>query len=341
LEAADIRVQRVEYRIKSQGSAAAKLARKITADGNPQPLETLTDLLGLRVITYFQDEADAVATLMTREFLIHQENSASKSTPPAPDKSGHTPMYYVASLSADRAALAEYREYAGIRFEVQIRSVLQQAWAEIEHDLGYRAATVPQAARRRFSKLAGMLELADDELVGIRKEVSLHQAVSREAIDQGVLSIAIDQDSLSAFVQSSQQIWKLDRAIAKSINGTVQNRADKEFMSRLAPPLAELGFASIEELGSYLDKEWEMLKKFIHDRLAHIERAPRSKQPPVPMGITLYYAGLLKHAQEVQAGNNGCSAYSGISTDSLMRSLESAKGGGEPLPGVLRKQGAR
>lgn len=335
LKARNIRFHSVEHRVKSEESAAVKVARRVTDSGEPRSLETLNDMLGLRVITYFQDEVDEVARLIAEEFLIDEANTVDKKAALEADRFGYVSVHYIAWLSQSRVALTEYRPYAGLKFEVQIRSILQHAWAEIEHDLGYKAEAVPRAVRRRFSRLAGLLELADDEFVGIRDEVSAHQAAARKTIEQGALAIEIDQDSLSAFVRSRAQIRQLDRAIAKSMNAALQNRIDEAFVGRQAGQLTELGFASIEELSKYLDEEWDILKRFIHDRLSRMQHTPRNKRLPVPMGIALYYAGLLRHAQEVQAGHNGGSAYSGISTDSVLRSLESARSGGEPLPGVL------
>ena len=48
--------------------------------------------------------------------------------------------------------------------EIQIRTVMQHAWAEIEHDLGYKSKEdIPDKYRRQFSILAGLIELADDK----------------------------------------------------------------------------------------------------------------------------------------------------------------------------------
>lgn len=334
LTARHIRFHSVDHRVKSEESAAVKVARKVTESGEPRSVESLTDLLGVRIITYFQDEVDAVAQMIENEFLIDPANTVDKSAALEADRFGYVSLHYVAELGESRVGLAEYQPYAGIKFEVQIRSILQHAWAEIEHDLGYKAEAVLRSVRRRFSRLAGLLELADDEFVGLRQEVSAHQKAARETIEQGALAIPVDQDSLSAFVQSQPRIGRLDRAIAKSMHCVLQNRVDEEFMGRQAAQLIELGFANIAELSDYLDREWEVLKRFIHDRLSPMSPT-RSMRPPVPMGISLYYAGLLRHAQEVEAGNNGGLTYSGIRIDSLQRSLAAAKSGGEPLPGVL------
>jgi ppGpp synthetase/RelA/SpoT-type nucleotidyltranferase len=314
LKSADVNAHHVEHRVKSAASAAGKMARKIAEGGEPRSLDSFTDLLGLRVITYFQDEVDGVARLLEREFFVDSENSVDKSAALHPDQFGYISTHYVLKLSESRVSLPEYLPFAGIRFEVQIRSILQHAWAEIEHDLGYKAEAVPRVVRRRFSRLAGVLELADDEFVGLRREVSKHQENIKATIGNGALSIEVDQDSLSAFVRQERRIGQLDRSIAKAMNGVMQRQVDEEYMGRQATRLTDLGFTSIEDLSNYLHSEWELLRRFIDNRLSNTAHAPRNKRVPVPMGITLYYAGLLKHTQEVRQGNDGGVAYSGISS---------------------------
>ena len=64
----------------------------------------------------------------------------------------------------ERMVLRENKAFEGLKCEIQIRSVLQHAWAEIEHDLGYKSElTIPKEVRRSFSRLAGLLELGDKE----------------------------------------------------------------------------------------------------------------------------------------------------------------------------------
>jgi ppGpp synthetase/RelA/SpoT-type nucleotidyltranferase len=176
LEAGGIRVHSVTSRVKSKNSVMRKLERP----GKERDINSLTDLLGVRIITYFRDEVDAVAKLIEREFLIDPENSIDKRNVLDPDRFGYLSLHHIAQLNQTRSALAEYRSYKDIRFELQIRSILQHAWAEIEHDLGYKTeAAVPRTVRRRFSRLAGLLELADDEFLGIRGELAPSTSAQR------------------------------------------------------------------------------------------------------------------------------------------------------------------
>ena len=234
-------------------------------------------------------------------------------------------MHYVAELNSNRADLPEHRKYHSKKFEVQIRSILQHAWAEIEHDLGYKSqAAIPRAVRRRFSRLAGLLELADEEFAGIRGEIGEHQAVAHATIGQGSFGIEIDQDSLIAFVQSSPRIAQLDRLIAEYRHSTVQKHVDQQFLDRQVGQLGELGFQSIRDVSSYLDARAGLLARFIKQWLSRTEQTPRLGRVPVPVGIALYYAGALRYAEESEAGAAG-DGYAGTSADLLREALRAAR----------------
>jgi len=330
-EKVQLHVHAVNYRVKSEESAERKTARprQGATEAGPRPLDTLTDLLGIRVITYFMDGVDAVAKLIEREFAVDEDNSVDKRTVLDPDRFGYLSLHYVAELGPGRAAMPEYQKYGGIKFEIQIRSILQHAWAEIEHDLGYKSKEgVPRLVRRKFSRLASVLELVDDEFVGIRQDIGDHQAVARETIEQGGFGIEIDQDSLSAFVQSSPQSVALDNLIAKYRNATVQKPVDKEFLGRMAGQLKEVGFSSVLDLSSYLDEYRELLPRFIECWLRLTQPAASIGRPlvpaPVPPGITLYYVGALKYTQSLVNGNEAGTAYSQNNQDLLRKALREA-----------------
>lgn len=304
LTAEPIQFHSIDHRVKSQKSAELKIARprKGMNDAGPRTLATLTDLLGIRVITYFRDEVDEVAKVIEREFTIDTDNSVDK-RPGDADRFGYLSVHYVAELSQSRTALREYGRYSGIKFELQIRSILQHAWAEIEHDLGYKSeAAVPRAVRRQFSRLAGVLELVDDAFVSIRQNIGQHQDEAQVSVEEGSLGIEIDQDSLSAFVQSSLQVAQLDRVIARSRGVTVQDHVDKQFLGRQAEQLVASGFHSIQELSNYLGQNEELLARFAERWLALADGLARTGRVPVPIGITLYYAGVLRRAQDMDEG---------------------------------------
>jgi ppGpp synthetase/RelA/SpoT-type nucleotidyltranferase len=121
LEKEGIRFHSVTSRVKPKTSTLRKLRRQ----GKERPVNSPTDLLGLRVVTYFPDEVDAVANLIEREFLVDAENSVDKRAILDPDRFGYLSLHYIAQFNEHRSGLAEYSGYKDIRFELQIRSIRQ------------------------------------------------------------------------------------------------------------------------------------------------------------------------------------------------------------------------
>ena len=123
-----------------------------------------------------------------------------------PDRFGYVSLHYVLELSPERSRMSEYRRFAGLKAELQIRSLLQHVWAETEHDLGYKsAAGVPKLIRRRFARLAGMLEIADAEFVALRDELTQYELEVPERVQQEPASVQLDKASLRAYFREARQ----------------------------------------------------------------------------------------------------------------------------------------
>lgn len=259
LHAADIRVHSVRHRIKTKESLQRKLGRK---DASYEGLADIHDLLGVRVITLFPDEVDRVASVIQSEFSLDLENSVDKRTLD-PDRFGYLSLHYVASLNNDRAQLTEHERFNGILFEIQIRSILQHVWAEIEHDLGYHVAgAIPGSFRRRFSRLAGLLEIADDEFQTLRNEITAYKEDLNEGIDKAPEAVAIDQDSVTALLRTNTDLQELDRYIARALGvGLVEG----EFSSagNLALELQLVGIETVAEVSRLLREKGSHLRAFV------------------------------------------------------------------------------
>lgn len=200
LEQACLPVQFVTWRLKSSASLARKLARP---EKTYRQLWDVTDLVGLRVATYFDDHVEQVARLIERSFRVDLAHSADLAKPV-----GYRSLHYVCALPSG--------PHPDFRFELQLRTVLQHAWAEVEHDLGYKADdAVPEQIRRRFSRVASLLEIADQEFSSIRRELARSREEARETLARsGALSV--DLVSLDALVHQPA-VAGLDTAVAAAL----------------------------------------------------------------------------------------------------------------------------
>ena len=200
----------ITYRVKDKDSLSNKLLRK---NNKYSSIREITDLVGIRIVVYFEDDIDKIADIFKKEFEIDFPNSVDKRQVDA-DKFGYRSLHYVASLNKARLSLTEYKKFRNIKFEVQIRSILQHSWAEIEHDLGYKGESeIPETAKRTFYRVAALLEQADIEFVKLRKEISEHEIHIKEQIKTNNENVKLDKSAIIAFVKESSTLNEIEQAL--------------------------------------------------------------------------------------------------------------------------------
>jgi ppGpp synthetase/RelA/SpoT-type nucleotidyltranferase len=202
LEERHIKTQSISYRAKNPDEFERKAARpmpgSITAKYS-DPLAQITDKAGVRVITYFLRSVGEVADIIDDEFEVI-ENAVKASE--EPDRFGYTSLHFLVKYRVSRSRLTEYRKFTGLVAEIQVRTVLQHAWAEIEHDIQYKSpSALPRTISRRFASLAGLIEIADREFQAIEKEQrELNEDVRRNLVDGRLDVIEITPDALQAYL---------------------------------------------------------------------------------------------------------------------------------------------
>lgn len=250
LQEQGITIHSITYRVKEPTRLEEKLARPGKSyDG----LSDVTDLLGLRIITYFADDVDRVVSVVDRELEIDAERSVDKRPLNDPDRFGYASVHRVCKLPQPRACQPEYSPFAELRCEIQVRSILQHAWAEIEHDLGYKAATgIPVHLRRRFSMLAGMLELADDQFMRLRDDLTTYSVKVTGEVQTNPEAVAVDTVSLESFIKADPLVHQLDQEIS-SMRGRPLMGPTKAVIEARVEELQSLGIHTIKALAETLE----------------------------------------------------------------------------------------
>ena len=192
------------HSITSREKTSASVREKILREGKSyvNPLEDMTDLAGVRVITYFPTDVDRVVPIIEKEFVVDHENSIDKRKTTDPSVFGYASVHLIVSLSPERLHLAEYAVFTGLKCEIQVRTILQHAWAEIEHDIVYKSSQdIPFELRRKFASLAGLLEVADREFEVLRQDQTRIRDQIRSTIRSENIKIPIDMESLSFYLE--------------------------------------------------------------------------------------------------------------------------------------------
>ncbi len=282
LNASSIVVHSVTSRTKGKKSLIGKIQRE---SEKYQNLEDITDLSAIRITCWFLEQVPMVAKLMKENFEVIDRFSVDKREIMDPDRFGYLSLHYIVRLAQSRKTLQEYKRYTGFYCEIQIRTILQHTWAEIQHDLGYKSQIgIPKSVKRRFYRLAGLLELADDEFQGLRKDFEHYSKIVEERLERKDKGLLIDKVSLDNYVKRSEIVNKIDGAIVSFFEGR----------ARLISPVPREEDLKILEFFSIktIDELDEILKERYHDILKFAKKWIRSDNSgSIRKGITIFYLG--------------------------------------------------
>ncbi len=159
----------VQARAKSIASFADKVWRK--RDKYDDPVHELTDLCGARVIARTRSEVESICTFVKQNFDIDWANSLDCSQRLKPTEFGYRSIHYIVSVRPDREE--EYGEplpavVLGKKAEVQVRTVVEHAYADFGHDVTYKGAfELPLAWQRELAAVAAAFEEADETFARI------------------------------------------------------------------------------------------------------------------------------------------------------------------------------
>ncbi|MBE6325163.1 MAG: (p)ppGpp synthetase [Bacteroidales bacterium] len=231
LQANDIEVTTVKARVKKRDSLEGKLHLK---GSKYLDATDITDLVGARIITYYTDDVDRIAALAERYFEIDWENSVDKRKMHDTDSFGYNSLHYICRMPKSLFSDPQYPQLNELRFELQLRTTLQHAWASMNHDIDYKSGVpIPKEYVRQINRLAGMLELADDAFSRIRVEINdyrrrVHQLVQNGQPDE----IKLDAGTFSCYLQA-KPFERLNQRIAALNQAEIQDVPLDEYLQVL------------------------------------------------------------------------------------------------------------
>jgi putative GTP pyrophosphokinase len=275
LESEEIDVVAIEARAKHPDS----LQRKVDAkrESYESPLADVTDLIGVRVITYYLEDVERINEIIEREFVIDEEHSSDKLADMEPDRFGYRSVHFIVTLSDRRANLAEWSVFGGRKAEIQVRTATQHAWAAVEHKLNYkRASEAPRDLRRRLLRLSALFELADEQFSVVKDELEAVEARYSSDLEGGNLELPIDTASLEAFIDGNALIDELAQRSAD--RGFPLAVPDLKYRTEFEQDLRDL-VKVLDALGVETIAEFDVIVRRLAEQPGGIEEVADNFQP--------------------------------------------------------------
>jgi ppGpp synthetase/RelA/SpoT-type nucleotidyltranferase len=237
----------IETRAKSVARVAENLQR------NSDLVEALPDLCGGRVVVQTRGQANQVVRFVERYFDVDSKSTGQSDVASQALGSGYRPVSLVVSLNETRAkALASVLDVKvpdgilGLEAEIEIRTVLEHAWANVNHEMDHGVPLpLPERWRRELDELSRVLQAVDVSFSRLRAgfrtyrttypaQLTLEETHREIEILENVLAYDADPGVAVRLAKLAISIEDWDRAIE-----TLESHAAADCQ----PALRDLGVA--------------------------------------------------------------------------------------------------
>jgi putative GTP pyrophosphokinase len=265
-------LREIESTMESRTKTLDSFEEKINRSGKNYtvPLEQVSDLTGLRIITRTLSDVAAIRALLGEEFSVDNERTVDKRDELEPTHFGYISLHVILRLKSPRVDTSEWRRFAGFVAEVQVRTYAQHAWANVQRPLDYKQGSdIPSALRRRLYRLSALFELADDELEAISREGNQLRVEYTHQFRHRELDVELNVDSLRTYIEEAPETQSLARFI-ESLGVTI---TPVGLISRDVAMARRAGIKSIADIAKMIADGQVWVRDFLADyyRTAHGE----------------------------------------------------------------------
>jgi putative GTP pyrophosphokinase len=213
----------IKYRVK-RFEAYYEKSRDLHARGRSGRTALISDMLGLRIVCPFLEDIETVKELIAENFDVTETDW--KAAQHSFREFGYDSVHLLVKLDKNELR----RSMPGTRkvCEVQLRTILQDAWAEVEHELVYKSdISIPnESIRRKLASLNATLTLSDlifqeirDYQKAIRQRGRKRQEKLNETLD--ILDIMAMSHQFGDQPLAARNVHKSSRASASQLEKTM------------------------------------------------------------------------------------------------------------------------
>ena len=176
----------VTSRVKGIEECINKFSRKYQSKLEEEKKEYeikdyITDLIGIRIICLYEKNIQEIGKILMDNLCLIDSTDKSKLLEQTESSFGYKGLHLDLKLDSTREFMPEYSIYKDISFEVQIRTIIQDAWSVLDHKIKYKKS-IPHVLKRRINSLAALFETADREFFSIREETEKLEKITKEEI---------------------------------------------------------------------------------------------------------------------------------------------------------------
>jgi putative GTP pyrophosphokinase len=204
-----VTIDGISARIKDKEECISKFKRKYLTElenGNVDYTiqDHITDLVGLRVVCLHLDDIKEIQYLIENNFKEIDITDKSKILDSTEDKFGYKGLHLDLMINEQRTSLPEYEKFKNIKIELQIRTIIQDAWSVLDHKIKYKN-NIPTELKRRINRLSALFEVADEEFLRIKGETQKEKDKAKTEINDKTKELRDNIDVFKFLLVAQQQ----------------------------------------------------------------------------------------------------------------------------------------
>lgn len=237
-----------EGKIKSFESFFDKVVRKQILQNQ---FDAVEDIVGLRIICLYRADLRKIEKIISDNFeVIKTDTSRTRTEAPF----GYSSDHYIVKLGKSCKG-PRYDNIKNLKCEIQVRTILMDAWATVSHHVDYKQEIdIPKDLRTDFNALAGLFYVADTHFEIFKEGVEEARERLAETVHSGEFDLEqeINLDSLLTYMKL--------KFPERGITGTD---------SHIIKELKDFGYNRLADLDEKINKVGSVLKEYETKERAH------------------------------------------------------------------------